>query len=223
MFLVRNGKRYVAGIDSTGDCSTYSHYTRIDTGDNATFLQVPAELALVNALSGCGGGTTTGPHCSIGAGPSPDGGTLAAPALALALVLARLARRSRDRRRGLLLALILALAAVPLAGACSASSAPAQDCLDMADAYANAVVRCMQGDYQTASDLFVQGVAAGSCANVVSVRDEGALRGTCIPSFATMSCADLSAGKFNPSCEQQLLHQPSPPDSTIDAGGLQPN
>lgn len=94
------------------------------------------------------------------------------------------------------------------AAACSDSSGiPAAEsaCLDTADAVAKAAQRCGM-DYKATYDGFVISAANGSCSNVVSVRDEAALRNVCLPSIAAESCSDLFAGTLDPSCQGQLLH-----------------
>jgi hypothetical protein len=85
----------------------------------------------------------------------------------------------------------------------SGSSTPQKACTDTADGVAKAAQRCGQ-DYQTNYDAFVQ--ALGGCDNVIAVRDEGSLRGTCLPSLQAISCADLLAGNLDASCRQQLEH-----------------
>ena len=84
----------------------------------------------------------------------------------------------------------------------AASSGPAKACTDTADAVAKAAVRCGLM-YQPNYDAFVS--AVGGCDNIVSVRDEASLRGTCFASLTTVSCADLNAGNIDASCKGQLL------------------
>jgi hypothetical protein len=88
------------------------------------------------------------------------------------------------------------------------ASGPQQACLDTAKAVATAAQRCGQ-DYTANYNAFISSVAQGDCANIVQVRDETSLRGTCIPSFSTISCADLTAtpAKLDPTCSAQLLHK----------------
>ena len=81
-----------------------------------------------------------------------------------------------------------------------------QACLDTADAVAKAAQRC-GGDYQANFDAFVKNAALGNCANVIQVRDEAALRQTCIPSFTTIQCPALTAGTLDPTCKSQLVHK----------------
>jgi hypothetical protein len=91
-------------------------------------------------------------------------------------------------------------------------SGPAKACVDTADAVAKAAVRCSNGSqaaYQPNYDQFIKDAANGDCNNIVSVRDENALRNTCIPSFATVPCADLQAGNIDGSCKAQLVRKAS--------------
>jgi len=74
----------------------------------------------------------------------------------------------------------------------------------MAVAVSKAAERCGQ-DYDANYKAF--GTAAGGCPNIIQVRDESELRGTCIPAFATIACSDLVAGRLDPSCKGQLLHK----------------
>ena len=73
---------------------------------------------------------------------------------------------------------------------------------------AKAAMRCGM-DYQKNYDAFIQVAAKGNCSNILAVRDEAALRATCLPSFATISCADLAAGKIDATCKAQLQHPAS--------------
>jgi hypothetical protein len=107
-------------------------------------------------------------------------------------------------------AVVAALCALAsLLVACSSSNpstsnpAAAQACKDIAAAVATASVRC-GGEYQANYDEFVNQAANGDCANITSVRDEAALRATCIPSMQTISCSDLTAGALDPTCDNQL-------------------
>jgi hypothetical protein len=105
--------------------------------------------------------------------------------------------------------LLLSLAACSSSSSSSAS-ATRQACLDTADAVAKAAVRCGAGGYQANYNAFVKAAANGDCGNVTAVRDEASLRATCIPSFSTISCADLAAGNLDPTCKAQLGHQSMP-------------
>jgi len=92
-------------------------------------------------------------------------------------------------------------------------------CEDAADAVAKAAQRCGQ-DYQASYDGFVQGAAGGSCSNVVSIRDETALRQTCLPSLSTVSCEDLMAVKLDASCKAQLQRPAGFRPTLEPAGGV---
>jgi hypothetical protein len=89
----------------------------------------------------------------------------------------------------------------------SSQSTGAQACKDVADAVANAAVRCNLGTYQQNFDGFVQAAANGNCNNIVQVRDEKALYDTCIPAIETMNCTDLQSANLDASCRSQLLRQ----------------
>lgn len=79
-------------------------------------------------------------------------------------------------------------------------------CLDTIEALARAAERC-GGNYQTSYDTALENAAGGSCANVIQIRDETLLRGTCLPSLQTLACADFNAGRLDSSCLQQLLRK----------------
>jgi hypothetical protein len=76
-------------------------------------------------------------------------------------------------------------------------------CLDVIDTFARTAERC-GGDYATEHDRLVQRDAKGDCKNVRSIRDETALRDTCIPFVKSQSCSDFTSGKLDPSCAEQL-------------------
>ena len=76
-------------------------------------------------------------------------------------------------------------------------------CLDVIDAFARTAERC-GGDYATERDRLIQRDAKGDCKNVRSIRDESALRITCIPFVKSQPCQDFTAGKLAPSCAEQL-------------------
>lgn len=76
-------------------------------------------------------------------------------------------------------------------------------CLDVIDAFARTAQRC-GGDYATEHDRLVQRDAKGDCKNVRSIRDENALRSTCIPFVKSQSCHDFAAGVLDPTCAEQL-------------------
>ena len=76
-------------------------------------------------------------------------------------------------------------------------------CLDTATAFATAAKRC-GGDYDAERAAFIRDLANGDC-NLVSIRNETELRSRCIPSFSTISCADLTNQRFAPSCAEQII------------------
>jgi len=76
----------------------------------------------------------------------------------------------------------------------------------MADAVAKAAERCNLGSYQENHDAFISTAAQGDCNNIVSLRDEPSLYDKFMPSFSTMSCADLQTGTLDPTCSKQLMH-----------------
>ena len=78
-----------------------------------------------------------------------------------------------------------------------------QACLDTADAYAAAAMRC-GGDQVAERTAFINDLANGDC-NSVSIRNEAELRSGCIPSFSTIGCADLKNQRFAPSCAEQII------------------
>ena len=100
-------------------------------------------------------------------------------------------------------------AASTLAGCSSWNTGSSNDdagekaCKDTIEAFARAAERCGQ-DYNASHDFFLQRDANGDCKNVRSVRDEAALRKTCIPFVQSAPCADLLAGQTEPSCSKQL-------------------
>lgn len=105
----------------------------------------------------------------------------------------------------------LVLATVLCLGACDddddGDGDAEQACLDVADAIADAAVRCGAGTYETNYDGFIDIAACGDCGNIVDLRDRGDLYAACIPSFGTISCEDLTGGNLDASCNDQLLRQ----------------
>lgn len=91
-----------------------------------------------------------------------------------------------------------------IVAACGETSPVEQACIDTAEAVARSAERCGD-DYKVSYDGFVQAAAAGDCGNVDRIRDEAALRDTCIPYLATISCDDLAAGTIDPTCAMQLV------------------
>lgn len=78
-----------------------------------------------------------------------------------------------------------------------------QACLDTVDAFARAAERC-GSEYKTSYDDLLARNANGDCKNVRAIRDEAALRKTCLPFMKTQSCKDLHDGLIDPSCATQL-------------------
>jgi hypothetical protein len=223
LVVQRSDGDYAAASLSTGDCQTESTYTRFDIGGNATFVQSAIQASLISALATeCLPGGGSQPRCSVVA-PGRRGDTdIAWFMLPLGLVLLR--RRRHPRRTGAE-RLVASAGLVMLAGGCSSSSSGNQstvtDCVDTASAVANAMVRCKLSTYQEAKAQFVDGVAAGNCDNVESVRDEAALRATCIPSLETISCNDLSGNRLDPSCTNQFART-SQAETPFDARAAVP-
>jgi hypothetical protein len=112
------------------------------------------------------------------------------------------------------LGLVAAWLALALVG-CSSSStgsaggdAPERACLDTCEAFARARARC-GADYTSSYDAMLKSVANGDCKNTLAVRDEAALRAVCLPTVQAIACTDLTNGKLDPSCMQQLQHAAS--------------
>jgi hypothetical protein len=110
----------------------------------------------------------------------------------------------------------LVLAVVVCVGGCGGSGGGGDDdsggdseqaCLDMADAVADAAVRCAAGTYQENYDALVEAAACGDCGNIVSLRDRSDLYAECIPSFETISCDELTGGNLDASCAEQLQRE----------------
>lgn len=78
-----------------------------------------------------------------------------------------------------------------------------QACLDVIAAFAHAAERC-GGDYATEHDRLLARDASGDCKNVRTIRDENALRSTCIPFVTSQPCRDFTNGKLDPTCAEQL-------------------
>ncbi|MDB4933889.1 MAG: hypothetical protein JWP87_861 [Labilithrix sp.] len=88
-------------------------------------------------------------------------------------------------------------------GAEGGTTTAGQACLDTATAFATAAKRC-GGDYDAERTAFIKDLANGDC-NSVSIRNEAELRNQCIPSFASISCSDLTQQRFAPSCAEQII------------------
>jgi hypothetical protein len=82
-------------------------------------------------------------------------------------------------------------------------SAAEQACLDVIAAFAHAAERC-GSDYATEHDRLIKRDANGDCKNVRTIRDEAALRSTCIPFVTSQPCKDFTNGKVDETCAQQL-------------------
>ncbi len=81
-----------------------------------------------------------------------------------------------------------------------------QACLDTIAAFARAAERCGSEYKSTYDDLLMRN-ANGDCKNVRTIRDEAALRKTCLPFMKTQSCSDLHDGVVDPSCAVQLQRE----------------
>lgn len=99
--------------------------------------------------------------------------------------------------------LLFVIAACSPSSSTAGPSIPVQACLDVMSALASAYDRCGTS-YDEAYAQQLSAIAAGSCNNIVGVRDIEALDETCIPSLRTVGCADLQAGNLDPSCQLQL-------------------
>lgn len=83
----------------------------------------------------------------------------------------------------------------------------AQACLDLVDALARAQVRCggdAGADYDSAFKAVLGQIAGGDCNEVTSIRDEPSLCASCVPSLATIACADIRDNRLPGSCNLQL-------------------
>ncbi len=103
-----------------------------------------------------------------------------------------------------------AVMVVALATACSSmntgtkADANEQACLETIEAFARAAERCGR-EYKRSHDAYLARDASGDCKNVVSIRDEAALRQTCLPFVQSQSCPEFLAGTIDPTCSTQLL------------------
>jgi predicted small secreted protein len=105
---------------------------------------------------------------------------------------------------------VVVLAVALLLGACSSyntGSGAGDDaeraCLDTVEAFARAAERCGQ-DYKPSYAALLQQDASGDCTRVRAIRDETALRNTCLPFVKSQTCDDLANGITDPSCAAQL-------------------
>ena len=99
---------------------------------------------------------------------------------------------------------------LPLAVACSSwDTGSSKDdageiaCKDTIEAFSRAAERCGQ-DYKTSYDFFLVRDANGDCKNVRTLRDETALRTTCLPLMTSLDCADVLSGQTDATCSKQL-------------------
>lgn len=85
---------------------------------------------------------------------------------------------------------------------------PEKACLDTADAIAGSAERC-GFDYKANFDGFVDAVANGDCANIISIRDSKLLYGSCIPVLKGLSCEEVNDPNLMlpDSCNGQLLRE----------------
>lgn len=83
------------------------------------------------------------------------------------------------------------------------TTASSQECDDLATAYANAEVRCGQGDFAALKSSFIASVAGGDCRKAI-IREPVQLESTCVPSLSSISCDDLLNARVDPSCAQQI-------------------
>jgi len=91
-------------------------------------------------------------------------------------------------------------------GNASTSTAAGRACLDTADAFAKAQVRCSGGDLTAARTAFIRTLANGDC-ETVTIRNERELRTGCIPVLATISCDALTNQRFPPACAGQIVSE----------------
>jgi hypothetical protein len=85
-----------------------------------------------------------------------------------------------------------------------AATAAGKACLDTADAFAKAQVRCGAIDYAAARAAVIRDLANGDCESV-TIRKESELRAGCLPALATLSCANLANQRFPPACAEQIV------------------
>ena len=79
-------------------------------------------------------------------------------------------------------------------------------CVDTADAFAKAQVRCGATDYAAAKAAVIRDLANGDC-DTVTIRNETELRKGCFPALASIRCADLTNQQFPPSCAGQIVRE----------------
>jgi hypothetical protein len=90
------------------------------------------------------------------------------------------------------------------ADAGKAATPAGQACLDTADAFAKAQVRCGATDFDAAKAAVIRDLANGDCESV-TIRNERELRTGCLPALASISCANLANQRFPPACAEQII------------------
>lgn len=86
------------------------------------------------------------------------------------------------------------------------ATAAGKACVDTADAFAKAQVRCGASDYAAAKAAVIRDLANGDC-DTVTIRNETELRTGCFPALASIRCADLANQQFPPSCAGQIVRE----------------
>ena len=87
-----------------------------------------------------------------------------------------------------------------------AATAAGRACVDTADAFAKAQVRCGATDYAGAKAAVIRDLAGGDC-DTITIRNETELRTGCFPALASIRCADLANQRFPPSCAGQIVRE----------------
>ena len=87
-----------------------------------------------------------------------------------------------------------------------AATAAGKACVDTADAFAKAQVRCGANDYAAAKAAVIRDLANGDC-ETVTIRNETELRTGCFPALASIRCANLANQQFPPSCAGQIVRE----------------
>lgn len=86
------------------------------------------------------------------------------------------------------------------------ATAAGRACVDTADAFAKAQVRCGATDYAAAKAAVIRDLANGDC-DSVSILNEAQLRASCLPALAVIRCADLANQQFPPACAGQIIRE----------------
>ena len=86
------------------------------------------------------------------------------------------------------------------------ATAAGKACVDTADAFAKAQVRCGATDYAAAKASVIRDLANGDC-DSVTILNEAQLRANCLPALATISCAALANQQFPPACAGQIIRE----------------